>query len=64
MNSYFCVQCNMVHSRSYSTKETIFKSGFHYLNSTLYNVGVCNKQINMALQIEDQTTINSFVLCE
>ncbi|WP_162262828.1 DUF3973 domain-containing protein [Paenibacillus sp. Soil787] len=46
MNSYYCIECNLVHLRSFLTKETIFKTGFHYVNSTLYHVGLCCKNTN------------------
>ncbi|WP_408638355.1 DUF3973 domain-containing protein [Paenibacillus aestuarii] len=46
MNSYYCIQCEKLHTRSYSVKEKVFLSGFHYVNSILFNVGVCNKYIS------------------
>ncbi|MBP1963154.1 DUF3973 domain-containing protein [Paenibacillus aceris] len=60
MNSYFCAQCKMLHVKSLSPYETIFTSGFHWVDSTLYQVGVCNKQFIMP--IEDTTTNNSHLL--
>lgn len=43
MNRYYCIQCEKLHVRYYSEKENVFISGFQYVNSTLYNVGVCHK---------------------
>jgi|GEM_PF-4388734 len=43
LNSYYCIQCEKLHVRSFSVKEKVFLSGFHYVNSILFNVGVCNK---------------------
>jgi hypothetical protein len=59
MNSYFCMKCNLVHLRSFSTKESILKSGFHYVNLTLYNAGVCSSNIKMSSTIEDRVEIRN-----
>ncbi|ULL16743.1 DUF3973 domain-containing protein [Paenibacillus sp. H1-7] len=39
---YYCIQCKELHLRSESEQILIFNSGFHYIDSTLYNAGVCN----------------------
>ncbi|MFC4970782.1 DUF3973 domain-containing protein [Paenibacillus sp. GCM10023248] len=44
LNSYFCFQCNMVHVRSLMPNETIFKTGFSYVNLSLLHAGICNRQ--------------------
>ncbi|WP_171640789.1 DUF3973 domain-containing protein [Paenibacillus phytorum] len=56
MNSYYCIECNLVHVRSFLPKESIFKSGFHYVNSTLYHVGLCRKTQTNLLWMGDTST--------
>lgn len=50
LNSYFCLQCNRLHVRSLSLNETIFKTGFSYVNSGLVHVGICNEQMDVYQQ--------------
>lgn len=38
---YFCIACNKVHPSLLTKNEVIFKTGFHYINSTLYSAGIC-----------------------
>ncbi|GAB7056586.1 DUF3973 domain-containing protein [Paenibacillus naphthalenovorans] len=38
---YYCILCEEIHTLKYSECETVFSSGFHYYNLTLYNAGMC-----------------------
>ncbi|MBD0379235.1 DUF3973 domain-containing protein [Paenibacillus sedimenti] len=42
-NNYYCIQCHKLHLRIYSVEENVLKSGFHFVDSNLYSVGICNK---------------------
>ncbi|ALS21456.1 MULTISPECIES: DUF3973 domain-containing protein [Paenibacillus] len=38
---YYCIACNKVHPPLSTKNEIIFKTGFHYINSTMYSAGIC-----------------------
>ncbi|WP_461480186.1 DUF3973 domain-containing protein [Paenibacillus sp. PvR018] len=38
---YYCIACNQVHPSLSTKNEVIFKTGFHYMNSTMYSAGIC-----------------------
>ncbi|WP_375295526.1 MULTISPECIES: DUF3973 domain-containing protein [Paenibacillus] len=38
---YFCLHCEKLHRLHYEKQELIFKSGFRYIHSNLYPVGIC-----------------------
>ncbi|TVY08766.1 DUF3973 domain-containing protein [Paenibacillus cremeus] len=46
---YYCILCGEIHHSNYKTlemtSEWIFKTGFRYINDTLYSAGVCQQSI-------------------
>ncbi|MCS7459736.1 DUF3973 domain-containing protein [Paenibacillus doosanensis] len=41
---YYCILCKQLHPLGFSEREFVFKSGFHYFSSNLYQAGVCAKE--------------------
>ncbi|WP_159883184.1 DUF3973 domain-containing protein [Paenibacillus puerhi] len=39
---YYCLCCQRLHPADYSSVETIYSSGFRYIDQVLYNAGVCS----------------------
>ncbi|WP_165452312.1 DUF3973 domain-containing protein [Paenibacillus thalictri] len=40
---YFCLSCGTVHQITGNPDEVVFKTGFHYVRSIKYAVGLCGR---------------------
>ncbi|WP_420852137.1 DUF3973 domain-containing protein [Paenibacillus hamazuiensis] len=43
---YWCIRCRAFHHKSKTKSDTIFNTGFIYINNTLYPVGICSTLIS------------------
>jgi len=43
---YYCLRCGKPHERNGQEGEIVFKTGFHFVLSVKYAVGLCSPQKN------------------